>query len=288
MDVVTKIAKTPTGSGGPFQRDVPRQPVVIESDEHRRREIGRAAGVPRALHLRPAPQRGAAGGERALLRASRGHGARRRRAVHPGRLLRVLDRRRRPRRAVQRASIAGLLREPDARRRARSTSCTATATSCIGERFCAATGATLLDGPDRGRARRRRRPCSCTATRCAPTTSTTRPGAAPRARAPGSGEFLAKPLAERRTAIGGMREKSKEVIAGQARRDHGRERRARCARRMQRHGVQRLIHGHTHRPGRHARRRSTGGAASAGCCPTGTAAAATCPLPGNKPRLVQF
>ena len=24
MDVVTKIAKTPTGSGGPFQRDVPR------------------------------------------------------------------------------------------------------------------------------------------------------------------------------------------------------------------------------------------------------------------------
>jgi cyclophilin family peptidyl-prolyl cis-trans isomerase len=31
MDVVTKIAKTPTGPGGPFPRDVPRQPVVIES-----------------------------------------------------------------------------------------------------------------------------------------------------------------------------------------------------------------------------------------------------------------
>jgi peptidyl-prolyl cis-trans isomerase A (cyclophilin A)/peptidyl-prolyl cis-trans isomerase B (cyclophilin B) len=30
MDVVSKIAKTPTGSGGPFQRDVPRTPVVIE------------------------------------------------------------------------------------------------------------------------------------------------------------------------------------------------------------------------------------------------------------------
>jgi peptidyl-prolyl cis-trans isomerase B (cyclophilin B) len=30
MDVVTKIAKTPTGSGGPFQRDVPRTTVVIE------------------------------------------------------------------------------------------------------------------------------------------------------------------------------------------------------------------------------------------------------------------
>ena len=31
MDVVTRIAKLPTGSGGPFQRDVPRTPVVIES-----------------------------------------------------------------------------------------------------------------------------------------------------------------------------------------------------------------------------------------------------------------
>jgi peptidyl-prolyl cis-trans isomerase A (cyclophilin A)/peptidyl-prolyl cis-trans isomerase B (cyclophilin B) len=30
MDVVTTIAKTPTGSGGPFQRDVPRPVVVIE------------------------------------------------------------------------------------------------------------------------------------------------------------------------------------------------------------------------------------------------------------------
>lgn len=31
LDVVTKIAKTPTGAGGPFPSDVPRQPVVIES-----------------------------------------------------------------------------------------------------------------------------------------------------------------------------------------------------------------------------------------------------------------
>jgi peptidyl-prolyl cis-trans isomerase B (cyclophilin B) len=31
LDVVTKIAKTPTGPGGPFRSDVPRQPVVIES-----------------------------------------------------------------------------------------------------------------------------------------------------------------------------------------------------------------------------------------------------------------
>jgi cyclophilin family peptidyl-prolyl cis-trans isomerase len=31
MDVVNKIAKAPTGAGGPFPRDVPKQPVVIES-----------------------------------------------------------------------------------------------------------------------------------------------------------------------------------------------------------------------------------------------------------------
>jgi len=31
MDVVTKIAKTPTGAGGPFRTDVPRTPVVIQS-----------------------------------------------------------------------------------------------------------------------------------------------------------------------------------------------------------------------------------------------------------------
>ena len=31
MDVVNKIAKLPTGSGGPFRTDVPREPVLIES-----------------------------------------------------------------------------------------------------------------------------------------------------------------------------------------------------------------------------------------------------------------
>jgi peptidyl-prolyl cis-trans isomerase B (cyclophilin B) len=31
MDTVNKIAKLPTGTGGPFPRDVPRQAVVIES-----------------------------------------------------------------------------------------------------------------------------------------------------------------------------------------------------------------------------------------------------------------
>jgi peptidyl-prolyl cis-trans isomerase B (cyclophilin B) len=31
MDVVMRIARMPTGPGGPFDRDVPQQPVIIES-----------------------------------------------------------------------------------------------------------------------------------------------------------------------------------------------------------------------------------------------------------------
>ena len=31
MDVVTRISKAPTGSGGPFQTDVPKEMVLIES-----------------------------------------------------------------------------------------------------------------------------------------------------------------------------------------------------------------------------------------------------------------
>jgi UDP-2,3-diacylglucosamine hydrolase len=63
-------------------------------------------------------------------------------------------------------------------------------------------------------------------------------------------EFLAKPVAERRSVVRGLREKSREVIQAKpaeimdvnpdAVRDA-----------LRRHGVARLIHGHTHRPGRH-------------------------------------
>jgi len=63
-------------------------------------------------------------------------------------------------------------------------------------------------------------------------------------------EFLAKSLADRHAAIGALREKSRQVIAAKpaeimdvnadAVRDAFRK-----------HGVHRLIHGHTHRPARH-------------------------------------
>jgi UDP-2,3-diacylglucosamine hydrolase len=64
-------------------------------------------------------------------------------------------------------------------------------------------------------------------------------------------QFLAKPLAERRLAVGQMREKSRQVVQEKAAEimdvNDDAVRQA-----LRRHGVQRLIHGHTHRPGRHS------------------------------------
>ena len=63
-------------------------------------------------------------------------------------------------------------------------------------------------------------------------------------------EFLAKPLAERHATIGALRAKSKQVIAAKpaeimdVNADAVRDA-------FRRHGVRRLIHGHTHRPARH-------------------------------------
>jgi UDP-2,3-diacylglucosamine hydrolase len=63
-------------------------------------------------------------------------------------------------------------------------------------------------------------------------------------------EFLAKPLAERRATVAGLRERSREVIQAKpaeimdVNEDAVREV-------LRRHGVTRLVHGHTHRPGRH-------------------------------------
>ena len=64
-------------------------------------------------------------------------------------------------------------------------------------------------------------------------------------------QFLAQPVAERRSAILALREKSKAVIQAKpaaimdVNGDAVREA-------LRRHGVRRLVHGHTHRPGRHA------------------------------------
>jgi UDP-2,3-diacylglucosamine hydrolase len=64
------------------------------------------------------------------------------------------------------------------------------------------------------------------------------------------GEFLASPLDERRRQILALREKSREVIQAKpaAIMDVNQ---AAVREAMLRHGVARLVHGHTHRPGHH-------------------------------------
>jgi len=63
-------------------------------------------------------------------------------------------------------------------------------------------------------------------------------------------EFLAKPLAERRDTVHGLREKSKAVIQAKSAQIMD-VNDAAVADVLRRHGVTRLIHGHTHRPGMH-------------------------------------
>src|SRR3954471_19081798 len=58
-------------------------------------------------------------------------------------------------------------------------------------------------------------------------------------------------LAERREATVGMRQKSKEVVSAKPAEIMD-VNQAAVQEAMKRHSVKRLIHGHTHRPGRHA------------------------------------
>ena len=120
----------------------------------------------------------------------------------------------------------------------------------IGGRFCAATGVQLLEDPSVREIRNEptllmHGDTLCTddleyqAWRC-------------KVRDPAfQAAFLAKSLGERRRAVVQMREKSKEIAQGKSAEimdvNDGAVREA-----LRRHGVGRLIHGHTHRPGRHA------------------------------------
>jgi UDP-2,3-diacylglucosamine hydrolase len=120
----------------------------------------------------------------------------------------------------------------------------------IGERFCAATGATLLEDPSVHEIQGVKTLLVHGDTLC--TDDHDYQAWRRTARNPAfQAQFLAKSIAERRQAIVQMREKSKEVVAGKAAAimdvNEGAVKEA-----MRRHGVRRLIHGHTHRPGRHA------------------------------------
>jgi len=64
-------------------------------------------------------------------------------------------------------------------------------------------------------------------------------------------DFLSKAIPERRAAVMGLREKSMEVVKAKPA-DIMDVNEGAVQEAFRRHGVKRLIHGHTHRPGRHA------------------------------------
>jgi UDP-2,3-diacylglucosamine hydrolase len=120
----------------------------------------------------------------------------------------------------------------------------------IGERFCQATGARLLDDPSIMRIGKEKVLLMHGDTLCTDDHDyqawrrTARSAAWQK-------EFLGKSIAQRREVTVGLREKSRQVIRAKPAQimdvNDGAVREA-----LRRHGVRRLIHGHTHRPGRHA------------------------------------
>lgn len=119
----------------------------------------------------------------------------------------------------------------------------------IGERFCAATGARLLDDPALQVIAGENTLLMHGDTLC--TDDLEYQAWRRKARAPAfQAEFLGKPLAERRRAIVQMREKSRQVVQSKTA-DIMDVNDEAVREALRRHGVRRLIHGHTHRPGRH-------------------------------------
>jgi UDP-2,3-diacylglucosamine hydrolase len=120
----------------------------------------------------------------------------------------------------------------------------------IGERFCAATGAQLLADPSVHDIQGVRTLLAHGDTLC--TDDVDYQNWRRIARSPQwQREFLAKPRVERRSVIQGLREKSKAVVRAKPAEIMD-VNDAAVARAMREHAVTRLVHGHTHRPGRHA------------------------------------
>jgi len=120
----------------------------------------------------------------------------------------------------------------------------------IGKAFCAATGASLLQDPTVAEIGGVKTLLVHGDTLC--TDDVEYQAWRRKARDPAfQAAFLAKSLAERRQAVGQMREKSRQVVQEKTAEIMDVNDDA-VLQAMRSHGVLRLIHGHTHRPGRHA------------------------------------
>ena len=120
----------------------------------------------------------------------------------------------------------------------------------IGERFCAATGARLLEDPTVHEVQGVKTLLVHGDTLCTDDVDYQNWRRIARS-ADWQRGFLAKSRAERRSTILGLREKSKAVVQEKPAQIMDVNDTA-VAQAMRRHGVARLVHGHTHRPGRHS------------------------------------
>jgi UDP-2,3-diacylglucosamine hydrolase len=119
----------------------------------------------------------------------------------------------------------------------------------VGERFCAASGASLLSDPVVHEIQGVQTLLVHGDTLC--TDDVEYQAWRRKARDPAfQADFLARPIAERRRLSAQMREKSKQVVQGKTAEIMDVNAQA-VAQALRHHGVRRLIHGHTHRPGRH-------------------------------------
>lgn len=155
----------------------------------------------------------------------------------------------------------------------------------LGREFCRATGATLLDDPavvavDGERVLLMHGDTLCTddldyqAWRRTARSDEWQRG------------FLGKSLAERRREILALRDKSREVIQEKPAEIMDVNAGA-VVEALQRHGVSRLVHGHTHRPGRHALR-VEGRACDRWVLPDWYGPGGYLSLEDGRPRLVRF
>jgi UDP-2,3-diacylglucosamine hydrolase len=119
----------------------------------------------------------------------------------------------------------------------------------LGERFCAATGGKLLDDPSTVKIDNEVVLLMHGDTLCTDDLDYQNWRRTARSAA-WQKEFLAKSIPERRAAVMGLREKSKEVIQAKPA-DIMDVNDGAVEEAFRRHGVTRLIHGHTHRPGKH-------------------------------------
>jgi UDP-2,3-diacylglucosamine hydrolase len=119
----------------------------------------------------------------------------------------------------------------------------------LGERFCAATGARLLPDPTVHEVEGVKTLLMHGDTLCTDDHDYQAWRRIARS-AEWQSEFLARPREERRRLIVGLREKSKAVIEAKPS-DIMDVNDAAVGEALRRHGVERLVHGHTHRAGRH-------------------------------------